>query len=491
MENEAQVVFVTGVLGSGKTGLLISLLDTMAGMGLPDPAVVVNDKGQVDNIDYRRVSSRFPSLVIMDLMGECLGCDGKETVLRFIREQLSAGKTHILIEPTGLINMKEIAQIANELTGCAVSSIHLVPANKAASAMAAGFDGLYQCRVIGVTHAYGNVTSEVQLLSQFFHKPVEVLEQDPDREQVSRIWEYLTQEVQEQERATHRCGSTCATHGCSHGHGADRHHHHHRDGDETTTTFSTEGWRVGELLGYLMSLGDGLVRFKGVVQTEDDLLLLQFAQGRWGQEKAADGSLLKADLFTRGPVEPPKRVAFTDQMIDQLMEGIPPVLIEHPTGEKPSRLATVGPNDWRLLYEEGKRGSAEVQQVCGEKLAARCREAAQILATVRYVGGSHCTAPHAYVTAGDRVHELDHKLINEYRLEVLMLWLFWASEFSLTLASEDQRLLGVMLADLEPSQINRKKLVEGWVWDGGPDFQGLLTTAWPERSETWTGLFSG
>jgi G3E family GTPase len=473
-----KIIFVTGTLGSGKTTLLINLLRWLRSQNEALPPIIVNDRGSGSNLDYARVTSEVQGVEASDLLGQCIGCAGREEFLTLVCKMQRNGHELLLVEPTGLFSIDELEGINRQLPdSSSVRSVHLIPVTEIQAATAVGFKNMSLCRVIiGLTHVRGEGSVEVNLLAAATGKLVVVVEETPSNDQMEVIWDHLVSDkvvpfiypgsrkgsrIMNTTHATPACTLAC-THGNHHD------HHHHHENEAHCTTFSTEGWTMGELLGYLLSLGGNLVRFKGVVEAEDGLVQVEWAHGSWGKHPASMGSLLKADLFTRERIEKPNRIALTDGNIRQLMKGIPPLLIHSSTGGY-AKFNPVGTTAWELLYEQSKRASVEVRRECGLQLVQRCREAV------------------TYLQEGD-LSPLDPKLLDFYRIQSVMLWLFWNQEFGFMLDRGDREAMDVALAKLDPSSVDQCQLTD-WLWEGGPDFKALLMAQWPERVEMWNRLF--
>jgi G3E family GTPase len=462
-----KIIFVTGTLGSGKTTLLINLLRWLRSQNEALPPIIVNDRGSGSNLDYARVTSEVDDVEASDLLGQCIGCAGREQFLTLVWKMQSDGHELLLVEPTGLFTLDELEGINRQIPDSSVRSVHLIPVTEIQAATAVGFKNMSLCRVIGLTHVRGDVPIKIDLLAAASGKPVVVVEETISNEQeVKVIWDHLVSDkvvrfINPRSRKGSRImNTTHATPACTHG--------NHHENKAHCTTFSTEGWTMGELLGYLLSLGGNLVRFKGVVEAEDGLVQVEWAHGSWGKHPASMGSLLKADLFTRERIEKPNRIALTDGNIRQLMKGIPPLLIHSSTGGY-AKFNPVGTTAWELLYEQSKRASVEVRRECGLQLVQRCREAV------------------TYLQEGD-LSPLDPKLLDFYRIQSVMLWLFWNQEFGFMLDRGDREAMDVVLAKLDPSSVDQCQLTD-WLWEGGPDFKALLMAQWPERVEMWNRLF--
>lgn len=464
-KNDLKIIVLTGTLASGKTTLLIAILKWMRDQGMQLPPVIVNDRGEGSNLDWHRVTREVKGVDATDLLGECIGCGGRESFLARVKALQKKGHAFIIVEPTGLFTLTELPAIDTLLPGCSVRSIHLIPQPKIQAAISLGFQNLERCRVIGLTHVLGGVEAQRELLQSATGKRVIVLEKDTRDQQIQGIWDLLTED---QGHHCHHCNHDHHSDACHHGQHAHKHHHH--DGDPVTTTFSTEGWTMANILGYLLSLGNNLVRFKGVIQGESGLIELEWMFGSWGEPREAlPGTPLNAHLFTTQQVDEPHLTDLTDGNVEMLMDGIPSVLIESPVGGH-SRLNPVGKAAYKLLYAGSKSASLRVRQKCGVHLVERCRKAAN------------------HLLDSDTSGRIDPGLLDYVRVQTVMVWLWWNEEFGFPLSDEDREMLSRVIDQLNPLTVDRAQLAE-WIWDGGPDFKALLLAEWPKQSAIWDKLF--
>lgn len=191
------------------------------------------------------------------------------------------------------------------------------------------------------------------------------------------------------------------------------------------------------LVGYLVGLGDDLVRFKGVIETDDGLVRLEWAHGRWSQSPVPQGAAFKADLFTKREVSPCARDV-TDENIESLIKGVPPVIVESPNGGF-AILDAVGPSAWSLLYEMSKGASPAVRTACGLRLIDRCREATRELLE-------------------GNLERFNPNLLDYSRLQTAMVWLWWNEEFGFELSSADRESILKVLSVINPEGVNREAL---------------------------------
>lgn len=429
-----KIVMITGTLGSGKTTLLVNLLRWMRSTGKKLPPVIVNDRGEGSNLDFARVTGEIGGLDATDLLGQCIGCGARDEFLTIVRDLRDRGEKMLVIEPTGLFTLSELEGIAHELSRCEIGAIHLIALPEAQASVEAGFNNLRHCKVIGITHAERDASAEMGLISGITGKPVMILEESPSADQIAEIWGQLVNDDH------HDCGHGHSHehhgHDCGHEHHHHEHHHHHPD-EPHVVTFSTEKWSMSGLVSYLVGLGDDLVRFKGVIETDDGLVRLEWAHSRWSQSPVQQGAVLKADLFTKRKVDPCSREV-TDENIETLVKGVPPVIVESPNGDF-AILDAVGPSAWSLLYEMSEGASPAVRNTCGLRLTDRCCEAARELLE-------------------GNLERFNPNLLDYSRLQTAMVWLWWNEEFGFELSSADREDISNLLSVINPEGVNREAL---------------------------------
>ena len=500
-----KIVFIIGVLGAGKTTFLIELLKYLASYH-PDkiPKIIVNDRGSIANLDYHRVTSAT-GMEATDIHGLCIGCEGKEDFIKIIQNTQSQV---ILVEPTGMFALSELEEISEEVNALGssrfeFSAVHLLPVTQIESAVSITNHLSHPfVEVIGFTHFQGfrldDIQSKLLLVQGFTDKPVELVDTEPSDELLERWIQLLlkkssTTTKQEVEVAapfkilsgpsmstTHKFSPltakvhVCNHSGCSHPHHIHHGTEHHHEGQPYTKTIETDNLSLENLLAFLLSVGDNLVRFKGVVSSDDGgRILVQYAHGNWTQEViSSDTALpLKADIFTKTPI--PEGVdlfqKLTDKAIDQLSLGIPPVFIQNPTQDF-NILDPVGNSAWTLLYEQGQKASPETRYKAGQKLVSRCLESAD------------------YLLGDYQVLNLNPNLIDFYRMQAVMLYVWMIHEFQLTEDVAQTSKMQQVLEQISPENIDLDRL-EGWQWEGGPDFSSALQNIWPEDSQKVLHLF--
>lgn len=446
-----RIIFLTGTLGAGKTTLFENLLQLMLIRMMSLPRIIVNDRGETANLDYLRIKHVLPNVDATDLLGQCIGCGGREDFLGIVRDLRAKGDKLLMVEPTGLFTLGELEKIADELADCEIRCIHLVALPDVQAAVAAGMDNLERCDVIGLTKAEGDVSTAVRLLGEFTGKPVVIARERPREPELEKIWNLLNapRAVRaDHDHEHHSCGHGHDHHGCGHehdhgdhscGHGDHGHEHdHHHDGEPHVVTFATEGWTKAQLLGYLLALGAKLVRFKGILALNGERVLIEWAHGRFSERPASPEAELKADLFTTTEVQPPSPVNLTNEAIASLARGIPPVLVESPTGGF-AKLDPVGPSAWSLLYETSQSASADMRRACGLQLVARCRKVTWEL------------------IEGD-MSRFDPNLLDYIRLQTAMVWLWWNEQFGFDLNARDRQLIDRLLTQLDPERVSKTDL---------------------------------
>lgn len=468
-EIKKEILLITGVLGSGKTTFLINLLKWLQTHEGISPKVIVNDKGRDSNMDHSIVTQSIRGLKAIDLHGRCIGCEGQAEFVKIIN---STRKNLLFVEPTGLFELAELTEIAQS-TDANFNAIHLLPAHKIESAVL-GTENIQSpyLRIIGVTHIFQDFTPQVDLLEASTGKPVFQISQNPSNDLLEAIWTKLRKSKPKffpiaksnqnfisttSFTPNHTCSHNCTHHGHEHG--------HHHEGEPFTTTFSTEGKTLSQILAYLLSLGDNLVRFKGVIQIQEEKVIVDYAHGSWTQRPVAPETQLKADLFTENQITQINFQKLTDQAIQQLSDGIPSVYTFTPEKDF-DILEPVGPSAWALLYEQSQNASPEVRQACGTELAERCIQAIGHLDN----------------------HRIDPGLVDYYRTQIAILWAFWNHDFKLEINSEQRDQIQQLLNQIHPEKINLERLSE-WIWEGGPDFKQALQSILPESSSKIIHLF--
>ncbi|WP_078553144.1 CobW family GTP-binding protein [Bacillus alkalicellulosilyticus] len=100
------VYLFTGFLGSGKTTVLLKVLEEMKKQG-KKPAVILNELGEV-NVE----KSLFGSQPVMELLNGCICCTIQDDLRTELSQFLSTQKEVdvIIIEGTGIANPKEVVE---------------------------------------------------------------------------------------------------------------------------------------------------------------------------------------------------------------------------------------------------------------------------------------------------------------------------------------------------------------------------------------------
>jgi G3E family GTPase len=461
--DQKQVLMITGFLGSGKTTFLVNLLKWIQKNDIPLPQVIVNDRGQLSNMDHSIVTQAISGLEAYDLHGQCIGCEGREDFISIIE---STREKLFIVEPTGMFGLDELNGM-NPSVSASFKALHLLPAHKIESAIL-GTENIHSpfLKGIGITHITRDFSSEIALLQAAIGKPIFQISQDLPDQTMEDIWDLLTKPsttiftaprvnnyvCTSDFKHGHQCG-----HGCTH-HSHDHEHTHHHEGEPFTTTFSTKGKTLSQVLAYLLSLGDNLVRFKGCIDTDNGKIKVDYAHGTWTQVSIDNDTPLKADLFTEHPVEQIKFEELTDKAIAELSDGIPQVYTHIPNADF-DILEPVGPTAWGLLYEQSQNASPETRKACGIQLVERCMQALTQLDSDR----------------------LNPTLLDFYRTQIAMLWAFWNVDFGLNIDLDQRNQIQLLLGQINPNNVNQERLAE-WIWEDGPDFKKALQNLFPLES---------
>lgn len=443
MPDQKIMIILTGLVGTGKTELLINMLQWMLRQGMSMPRVIVNDKGAGLNIDLARVTKAVEGIDAVDLLGRCIGCSAREDFIQVVQQIDAEGGGFLLVEPTGLFKLEELERLGDDLPdGWKIRNIHLLSAKKMAAGAKHGLSNLGLCQAIGLTHAAEGAHIQAGLLRNELNKPVVIVERDPSDSTLAQIWELLHQETPDKHG---HVSATCEGAGCSHEHHHQHGHahgHHHHDNQ---TSFSTQGWTYAELLGWLLSLGKNLIRFKGFVATEDGDRLVQWSDGL-DDEPFGDVPVLTASVFTHDPIQPPTRTAFTEAMIEELRDGITPVLMKSPLPDGYDVVNPTGRNAWVTLGTDSAGASPEVRLACGRELIARCREAAEILLDP------------------DHPARLNPQMLGYFRVQTIMVWLHWNELFGLAYEDGDETIITQLLEHIDPDGVDVDR-IGSWKYD--------------------------
>ena len=450
-----KIIVATGFLGSGKTTFIINLLLWLLKVTGVLPPVIVNDRGENKNLDWFRVVNAVADVQAYDLLGQCIGCGGREEFLALVRRLRDEGCKLLVVEPTGLFSLDELAAIAGGLKGCSVRSIHLVDVKKVGEAAAFSFSNLLHSCGIGLTHAHQNITREAKMLAGAVNKPVFIVEERVEDGLMAEIWERLMDDAECGHHHVHTCGDPHCTHNDH------EHDHHHHEDHVPSRSFLTEGWTMGQIVAYLAKVPN-LLRFKGVVQNGESRIWMGWAGDEWHMHAMPDDAPLKADVFASGPIPEPSRESLTDAGIEALAEGVAPVVLESPSGGY-TRLSPVGTSAWTLFYDTSKSASAAVRATCGTRLVQRCREVA------------------TYLFEHD-LTDLDPEQVDFYRFEVCMVWWWWTRVFGFELETADRAMLDRLLRELDPEQVNMASL-EDWTDEDAYGCLSELKERVPEHAD--------
>jgi len=302
-----KILAVLGPLGSGKTTILKALMEANV---LPPGRVllVVNDVGQV-NVDAKRLQNVGE---IRAMTAGCIGCSDLSSFLAVMLEASEAGIEHLIVEPTGIADGREIKAAADE-GGLSFFAVTLVDVQHFERNRALGVmeTQLAVTDLIGFTwfeEKYGLQTSPMDLRlsaevtfcgrfaprKQIFMVPSRGYKQLNFLEQV--VGHYGNQK-RPLAPFTHTCQHGDGDHH-SHNHGHHHHHdhghnqHHHIHGQEDNHGVYAESGDLPNdytrdgLVILLSGLGENLVRAKGVIEGSE----FDFTQGtlRWGDSSVSN-----------------------------------------------------------------------------------------------------------------------------------------------------------------------------------------------------------
>lgn len=463
-----KILFITGTLGSGKTTLLIAMLKWLRSHDKALPPVIVNDRGTGANLDFMRVKREVEGISAEDMLGQCIGCGGRKQFLSLVRQQMNNEQQLLLVEPTGLFTLEELGEISRELPGCSLRSIHLLPQRTIQEDFHLGAEALRQCRVIGMTHVRTPPEKQMALIAAASKKPTVIIEQQPDAETLAMIWKHLIAEESKFGFRILRPVHSCGHHACTYDHGNDNHHH---DDDPHCITFSTKGWSVNDILSYLLSLGDNLVRFKAVVEGDDgNLMLVQWAHGTWNETLVDDENGLKADLFTVHVVAQPNKAAITAAIVDRLLSDLPPVYRPSPITGKAGHLQPIDSAEWRALELAKHCGDIELLSKVYQTLIDRCRDSL-LMATAH---------EHGVILQPDKV--------GMYIVEGAML-LAWLCEESSQELERDPIKIGLERLSTDRMKVDLNALKANWS-DPVPRFLQRLLEMFLEHREMLQSLIN-
>jgi len=294
------ILTVLGPLGSGKTTIVKALMEANV---LPPGRVllVVNDVGQV-NVDAKRLQNVGE---IRAMTAGCIGCSDLPSFLAVMREASEAGIEHLIVEPTGIADGREIKAAADE-GGLPFFAVTLVDVQHFERNRALGVmeTQLAVTDMIGLTwfeEKFGLQTSPTDpRLSeavafcgrfapgkQMFMVPSGGHEQLKFLDQAVEL--YGNQKRPRVPFGTHTCQHGDGHHH-SHNHGHHHHHHHIHGLKENHGVYAESGdlptdYTRDGLVILLSGLGENLVRAKGVVEGSE----FDFTQGtlRWGDSSVS------------------------------------------------------------------------------------------------------------------------------------------------------------------------------------------------------------
>lgn len=286
-----QILAILGPLGSGKTTILRELMSNHR----PDGKVllVINDVGQV-NIDAIRLEGLGD---IEPMTAGCIGCSDLGAFLDVMKRARTADIDHIIVEPTGIADGREIRDAASQ-AGISMSAVTLVDVqhfdrNRALGVMetqlsVASHIGLTWCDGF-LLHPNGAAQPALEPVVMFCGqhaagKTITLVNSAEPGVFVSSVMErYKAGKLQDNPFQGYSCVS-CGhdNHNHSHGHGHHDHHNHgvYAESGDLPVSFTRE-----TLVGLMADLGETLVRAKGVVEGQT----FDFTQGslRWGTRSSS------------------------------------------------------------------------------------------------------------------------------------------------------------------------------------------------------------
>ncbi|MBI96818.1 hypothetical protein CL656_06715, partial [bacterium] len=394
--------------------------------------------------------------------GQCIGCGGRDEFVDIIK---NTRQELIIVEPTGLFDMSELHEIS-EIVSADFRSIYLLPGNKLESSLI-GTENITSdfIKAIGLTHTNQIMHHETNLLEEVTKKSVYQFSQEISDNAIANIWSDLTTIESTNEDEHKGCSHSSHSHehkGCSH---SSHSHEHHHEGEPYCTSFFTEEISFSKVMAYLVSLGENLVRFKGVLENQNgEKIRVDWAHGTWTQRQEVSTAPFKADLFTVKPVEVNFQ-SITDQAINQLADGIPPVYTCIPDREY-DLLDPVGSSAWSLLYEVSQGSSLEVKKSAGQNLAQRCIDSIEYLNSDR----------------------LNPELLENYKTQIAMFWSWWVYDFNLEINQAQKSQVESVIDQINPNQVDKESIQE-WVWDEGPKFKDSLEALFPQKAKKILHLF--
>ena len=349
-----QMLAILGPLGSGKTTILRELMSNHR----PDGKVllVINDVGQV-NIDAIRLEGLGD---IEPMTAGCIGCSDLGAFLDVMKRAQKAGIDHIIVEPTGIADGREIRDAASQ-AGITMSAITLVDVlhfdrNRALGVMetqlsVAGHIGLTWCDSF-LYHPSRAAQPALEPVVTFCGqhaagKTITIVNSAEPGVFVSSVMErYSAGNLQGNPLQKYHCVTCGHDHHHDHSH---KHHDHHNHGVYAESGNLPDNFTRQTLVGLMADLGETLVRAKGVVEGH----VFDFTQGslRWGTVSPVEPY---ATFISTAPLGLIKRHAEVQGSKKALMRGYQ-VPLE----------ATIAALEWQLgEYPSNRTQSGEIRVDC-------------------------------------------------------------------------------------------------------------------------------
>ncbi|MCL2143230.1 MAG: hypothetical protein FWH44_03120 [Methanomassiliicoccaceae archaeon] len=118
-----RILIVSGMLGSGKTSVILAMADILSERGLRI-AIVENEIGSI-GIDGEVLERN--GMQVKELKGGCICCTMKTGMIDTLRKLEAMADPEItVIEPTGIADPKLIVNAVADVTGLTVSSIFTI-----------------------------------------------------------------------------------------------------------------------------------------------------------------------------------------------------------------------------------------------------------------------------------------------------------------------------------------------------------------------------
>ncbi|MDR2866441.1 MAG: hypothetical protein LBV13_03445 [Methanomassiliicoccaceae archaeon] len=118
-----RLLIVSGMLGSGKTSLILRIADTLMDRGLR-VAVIENEIGSV-GIDGEILERS--GLKVKELKGGCICCTMKTGMIDTLRTlEALMGPDIAIIEPTGIADPRQVLTAVDGVTGLTIGSIFTI-----------------------------------------------------------------------------------------------------------------------------------------------------------------------------------------------------------------------------------------------------------------------------------------------------------------------------------------------------------------------------